>query len=98
MPQRRRQPRKGNNHTQVPFSQKLILNQWVLSLFNVKSFEKLADLLRDDGLEGLNENNVSHFHEALISRFYNLPQSFKDLLLEYDQNIVRHTQRLSEQR
>ena len=83
---------------QVPFSQKVILNQWVLSLFNVPSFEKLADLLRDDGLEGLNENNVSHFHEALVSRFFNLTQLPTELLLQYDQNIVRHTQRLSEQR
>ena len=98
MAQRRRQARNGNNHAQVPFSQKLILNQWILSLFNVTSFEKLADCLRDEGLEGLNENNVSHFHEALVSRFSNLKQLPTELLLEYDQNIVHHTERLSEQR
>ena len=81
----------------MPFSQKLILNQWIFSLFKVSSFEKLADLLRDDGLEGLNESNISHFHEVLASRFSNLTQLPTELLLQYDQNIVRHTQRLSEQ-
>jgi len=98
MPQRKRQVRNGNNHAQVPFSQKLILNQWIFSLFKVSSFEKLADILRDDGLEGLNESNISHFHEALVSRFSNLTQLPIELLLQYDQNIVHHTQRLSEQR
>ena len=28
---------------QVPFAYKLVLNQWLLSLFNVKCFEDLAE-------------------------------------------------------
>ncbi len=32
--------RRANNRPQVPFPYKLILNQWLLSLFNVDKFEK----------------------------------------------------------
>ena len=33
---------------QVPFAYKLVLNQWLLSLFNVKRFEELAEHLRNE--------------------------------------------------
>jgi hypothetical protein len=38
--------RRANNRPQVPFAHKLVLNQWLLSLFNVKRFEELAEPLR----------------------------------------------------
>src|ERR1041385_4838473 len=90
--------RRSNNRLQIPFVDKLIRNQWLLSLFNVKRFEDLAEPLRNEALEGLDENNVHHFHHVLTAQFYNLPQLPTDLLLEYDQNIVRHTLRLNERR
>ena len=83
---------------QVPFAYKLVLNQWLLSLFNVKRFEELAEHLRNEKLEGLDENNVHHFHHALTAQLFNLTQLPTELLLEYDQNIVKHTQRLNERR
>ena len=83
---------------QVPFAHKLVLNQWLLSLFNVKRFEDLAEQLRNEALEGLDENNIHHFHHELTARFFNLTQLPTELLLEYDQNIVKHTQRLNERR
>ena len=83
---------------QVPFAYKLVLNQWLLSLFNVKSFNDLADPLRNEALEGLDENNIHHFHHGLTGQLFNLTQLSTELLLEYDQNIVRHTQRLNERR
>jgi len=82
----------------VPFAYKLILNQWLLSLFNVKRFEDLAEHLRNEALEGLDENNIHHFHHVLTAELFNLTQLSTELLLEYDQNIVRHTQRLNERR
>jgi hypothetical protein len=82
----------------VPFAYKLVLHQWLLSLFNVKRFEELAEPLRNEALEGLDENNVHHFHHALTSRFFNLTELPTELLLEYDQNIVTHTLRLNERR
>lgn len=82
----------------VPFNFKLILNQWILSLFEVKRFENLADLLRNEAMEGLDENNIHHFHHALTAQLFNLTLLPTQLLLEYDQNIVKHTQRLNERR
>jgi len=81
--------RRGNNQPQVRFAHKLVLNQWLLSLFTVDTFEKLAEHLRNEALEGLDENNVHRFNLKLLPT---------ELLLEYDQNIVRHTQRLNEAR
>jgi hypothetical protein len=90
--------RRANNRPQVPFAYKLVLNQWLLSLFNVTRFEQLAEHLRNEALEGLDENNVHHFHHALMAHFFNLPQLPTELLLEYDQCIVKHTLRLNERR
>jgi len=90
--------RRANGRSQVPFVYKLALNQWLLSLFNVKRFEELAEHLRNEKLEGMDENNVHHFHYALTAQLFNLTQLPTELLLEYDQNIVKHTQRLNERR
>lgn len=89
---------RANNRPQVPFANKLVLNQWLLSLFKVKRFEDLAEHLRNEALEGLDENNIHHFHHALTAQLFNLTHLPTELLLEYDQNIVRHTQRLNERR
>ncbi|HDQ04099.1 MAG TPA: DEAD/DEAH box helicase [Deltaproteobacteria bacterium] len=90
--------RRVNNRPQVPFAYKLVLNQWLLSLFNVRRFEELAAILRNEALEGLDENKIHHFHHALTAQLFNLTQLPTELLLEYDQNIVKHTQRLNERR
>ena len=90
--------RRANNQPQVPFARKLVLNQWLLSMFNVKRFEDLAEHLRNEALEGLDENNIHYFHHALTAQLFNLTQLPTELLLEYDQNIVKHTQRLNERR
>jgi hypothetical protein len=89
-------PRIGK--PQVKFVHKLALNQWLLSLFDVKRFEQLAEHLRNEKLEGMDENNVHHFHHALTAQLFNLTKLPTELLLEYDQNIVKHTQRLNERR
>lgn len=90
--------RRANGRPQVPFVHKLVLNQWLLSLFDVKRFEQLAEHLRNEKLEGMDENNVHHFHHALTAQLFNLTNLPTELLLEYDQNIVKHTQRLNERR
>ena len=82
----------------LAFAHKLVLNRWLLSLFNVKRFEELAELLRNEALAGLDENNVHRFHHALTAQLFNLTQLPTELLLEYDQNIVTHTLRLNERR
>jgi len=73
--------RRSAARSSVPFSHKLILNQWILSLFNVKRFDDLATILQDEALEGLDENNIHHFHHALTARFFNLTRLPAELLL-----------------
>ncbi len=90
--------RRTRRQSQTPFSEKLVLNQWLLSLFGVEDFRELADVLSDDALEGLDEEGTYRFHLALTARFFNRPELPDELLLEYDRNIVRHTQRLNEKR
>src|SRR4051812_36822046 len=82
----------------TPFAYRLVLNQWLLSLFDVKALDDLAEHLRNESLEGLDENNIHQFHHALAARFFNLTELSTELLLEYDQNIVRHTQQISRRR
>lgn len=82
----------------MPFSRKLVLNRWMLSLFGAEKFEGLAEQLRDESLEGLDENNVHHFHHRLVSASFELADLSAEQLSEYDQNIVRHTNKLNEKR
>ncbi len=97
-PARTTTARRGrNNRPQTPFPHKLALNQWLLSLFNVRTFDELAEHLRNEALEGLDENNVHRFHHALTSQLFNLTELSTDLLLTYDQHIVRHTLQLNAQ-
>jgi hypothetical protein len=83
----------------VPFPKKLVLAQWLLSLFGVERFDELAELLRAPNLEGLDADNIHRLHHALAVHCPALgPGLTVSRLLEYDQNIVRHTQRLNEAR
>lgn len=55
--------------------------------------------LNENSEEGLDENNVHRFHHALINQITGeLPGVSKDELLAFDQNIVRHTLAMNEQR
>lgn len=80
------------------FDQKLVLNQWLLHVFEVSSFNKLQEWLRDPELEGFDENNISRYCNVLRSRLFNRADVSNDLLLAYDQNIVRHWKRITEKR
>ncbi|CAN1575792.1 DEXHc_RE_I_HsdR domain containing protein [Spirosomataceae bacterium] len=79
-------------------SSSLVLNKYILNLFGVTDLETLSSDLKDSSLEGYDENNVSHFHHALVARFYGNTNLPKELLLQYDQNIYSHTQQISEKR
>lgn len=79
-------------------SSSLVLNKYILNLFGVTDLEALSLDLKDSSLEGYDENNISHFHHALVARFYSNANLPKELLLHYDQNIFSHTQTISEKR
>ena len=71
---------------------KLVLNSYLLSLFGVGSFEELAKDLKDSRLEELDENDNSLFYHELKDKLIASAKIISDdKLLEYDENIVRHT-------
>lgn len=94
----RRRRRAGR--PQLRFNQKLVLHQWILGLFGVDRFEDLAGYLRDQSIEGLDANNIHHFHHALCRHLpaERRPELPDELLLEYDQTVVSVTQQLNERR
>ncbi len=81
----------------LKFDQKLVLLQWMLWLFDKKSFEQLAEPFKSAELEGLNEDN-NHKFLAVFRALWELEEFPGDVLLGYDQNIVKHTLRLNERR
>ena len=81
----------------LKFDQKLVLNQWMFWLFDKKSFEQLAEPFKLAELEGLNEDN-NHKFLAVFRALWELEELPADVLLGYDQNIVRHTLKLNDRR
>lgn len=80
------------------FDERLVLNQWMLGLFDKKKFDHLAvPQLKATEVEGLDENNVHRFLHQ-IKLLWEFPEFSGDMLLGYDQNIVAHTLRLCEKR
>jgi hypothetical protein len=79
------------------FDQKLVLRQWMLSLFDRKTFEQLADPLKASELEGLTADNNHKFLQAMRA-LWEFPEFPGDTLLGYDQNIVKHSAALNQRR
>ena len=79
------------------FDQKLVLRQWMLSLFDKNTFEQLAEPLKAPELEGLTEDNNHRFLHALRA-LWEFPEFPGDTLLGYDQNIVKHSLALNQRR
>jgi hypothetical protein len=82
----------------LKFFQKLVLNQWMLSLFEISTFDQLAEGLKSPRLEGFDEDNVSRFYHALCAQLFDRKVLPFDVLLGYDQNIVRHWKTITEKR
>ena len=89
---------KKQNVVNIKFEQKLILNKWILKLFEISDFDKLTDQLKSPDYEGFTENNVSKFHLCLCSWLFDRKALPFDLLAQYDQNIVRYWKQITEKR
>ena len=83
--------------TSITFARKLVLNQWLLSLFGIDSFKVLSGLLKD-AAEGQDPNGIHHFHHLLVAGLGARPLLSDTMLLDYDQNIVAHTNQLNAKR
>lgn len=92
-------PRRSPKQTApLKFDKRLVLNQWLLTLFEVNSLEELAEGMKDTRLEGLDENNISRFYHFLSGRLFERKALNKDVLLQYDQNIISHSLKMSGKR
>jgi len=80
------------------FDQRLVLQRWFLSLFDVDKFEDLAKDLKDPRYEGYDENNQSYYYQLLAARTVSFSGITKEDLLRYDESIFSHTLRISERR
>ena len=81
----------------VKFEHRLVLANWLLDLFGVATFEDLAKTMRDPAFEGFNENGISRFHQCM-KLLFDRPDLPHDILLGYDENIVRHWKQITENR
>jgi len=95
MPPRGRQPRSTT--APLKFDKRLVLNQWLLSLFEVKDIDALYGIMRDAS-EGYDENNVSRFYHRITEQLFERAELDNDQLLAYDQNIFSHTQAIAGKR
>src|ERR1700730_13263897 len=81
MPRGRARGSNRRAQAEVPlrFEQRLVLHQWLLDLFGVRSFDRLAASLKAPEFEGFDENNVSLFHHNL-KLLFDRPELPQDLL------------------
>lgn len=80
------------------FHNKIVLSKYLLSQFKVLGFEALARDLKSSHLEGYNEEGNTKYLAALINRLFDNEHLTKEMLQEYDENIVRHTKAISDKR
>lgn len=91
-------PRKTKAKTvSVRFDQRLVLFNWMLSLFGVQDFFTFAQGLKDSRFEGFDADGRSHFYYNLRSLVGRIALSNEELE-RYDANIVRHWKSITERR
>ena len=81
----------------VRFDDKLVLNRYMLRLFEVRDFEALAGPLRDPALEGLTEDGA-HRYLGALNLLWDRTELPRALLRELDGRLVAHTRALNERR
>ena len=80
------------------FHNKIVLGKYLLSQFQVFGFESLAKDLQASHLEGYTEEGNTKYLAALLNRLFDNDKLSKEMLQEYDENIVRHTNEISHHR
>lgn len=83
---------------QIKLSQTLVLFKYILHQFGVTDIAPLVDTLKESTLEGVDENNISHYYWELQKRLFTSAILTKEQLRIYDENIISHTQRINEKR
>lgn len=86
---------KKKNNDKLQYA--LVLFNYMLDLFGCTDLEALSSNLKDVSHEGINEEGVSNIYDAIWQNLYCSGIS-KEELLEHDQNIVRFTKEINENR
>lgn len=102
--------KKAAKVKQLPFGHKLVLNQWIVSLFGfdplkdhkdgkrtLRPMQPLAKTVKD-AQEGMTPENLHHFYKALDINLQATAEITRDDLLRYEHNIVSHTLAINEKR
>lgn len=89
------------------FHETLVLNKYLLSLFGIDSIGKkiigkdgveLFKELKYSSNEGYSDENNTIYFQSLLNHQYPTEQLNKDMLRAYDDNIVRFTKEISDNR
>ena len=102
--------RKKKGPKSHKFRNKLLLNQWLLTLFGIdplrkgqkkRPFHLLSEPIKNPRQEGLDKDNLHYFYHSLVNSnlFWDeeIPLS-REQLLDYEENIVHHTQAINAKR
>ncbi|WP_373894688.1 DEAD/DEAH box helicase family protein [Virgibacillus sp. CBA3643] len=82
----------------IQLSNQLVLNKYMLHLFEVDTFEDLTKDMKESSLEEFDTDNVSRFYKHLSSRLIDREELNADILRQYDENIVSHTLKINDKR
>ncbi len=101
---------KATKKKQLPFGHKLMLNQWIVSLFGfdplkdhkdgnrtLRPMQQLAKSVKDVH-GGMTTENLHHFYKALDINLQVTATITRADLLRYEHNIVSHTLAINEKR
>ncbi|MFI4912928.1 MAG: DEAD/DEAH box helicase family protein [Sedimentisphaeraceae bacterium JB056] len=80
------------------FSEKLVLFNWLLSLFEVKNIEELSYGLKGFDEDCITEDGFSRYYGVLTARLFDRVEITSDMLAKYDQRIVRYWKQITEKR
>ena len=82
----------------LDFDKGLVLFKYMLSLFSVKEFGELKLHFVSEDLERIDDNGRSAFiRKIAVEKLYNKSLT-EHLLFKYDENIIKHTNRINEKR
>ena len=80
------------------FHDHLIINRWLLSLFNQRNLQDFKTRLGDDRFSGLDESGQTRFFEQLNNSLFHSDAIDEQTLRRYDCNIVQHWQQITAKR
>lgn len=90
--------KKQVNQKPAKLQEALVLFKYILSLFGCKDLAALSQNLKDTALEGTDNEGVSHLCSALKAHLYIGQGISSEQIMEYDHNIVRHTEEINARR